>query len=133
VPVRRPLVNSLRVPHRAELRRQVDLPRPVLEHRLDAVVERRVLRQHLQPRPGADAVVRERLHHPAQVAVVGHLVACAVADGPPHVERVGGGGTECIGVRPVASVLVGRLSGIVAGAENRQVRRDNRHCHSDGL
>ena len=84
------------------------------ERRFHMAVGLRVLRQHLQARTGADAVVGQRQHDAARVGVVGDLVAGVVPESAAHCRRIGGLGREAVRVRPVAAVLVSDRRGVIA-------------------
>ena len=57
-------------------------------------------------------------HDAAGVAVVGHFVAGAVAEDPPHFGAVGRVGTQAVRVGPVAAVVVRGRGRVVAGAHH---------------
>ena len=87
------------------------------ERLLDLPVGVGVVGEHLQTRARADDVVGQRQHDPAGVAVVGHLVAGAVAQDAPHVGTVRRVGREAVGVGPVAAVVVVGHRRVVAGTQ----------------
>ena len=102
--------------HGAQFLGQRDLGCPLLEGVLDLLVQRALIGEQLQARPGADCVIGQSQDDASRIGVVGDLVARAVAQRAPHVRRCGGIGRQGVGIRPVAAVVRRRSGGIEAPA-----------------
>ncbi len=111
-------VGDFRDAHRPQLLCELDGPRPFAELAFDELVHRLRQAASLQPRAGADQVVRQRQHQAAGVAVVADLVAGPVPQSCPDLGSAGRGGRECVGVRPVIDVVDGGLCRVPFGAQS---------------
>jgi len=119
-------------PHRPQLRRQVHRLRPILERVLDPPVGVGAASEHLEARAGAHAVVGQRQDDAFRVAVVGDLVAGAVAQDPPHLRVDSGVRGQAVRLRPVPAVVGRGLRGVELGADDGHDRSGTRRLRGLG-